>query len=429
MQSTSFLGSALRGRQPCRQGPARGQQVTTCVATPSKPPTSNPPKRSAVELIKEKSDFLRHPLMQGEGARGARRAWGHAGLRGEQWGRAGHAGAPQNPVPSKPESVRDRLGSAQLRPIGGPRSPCTDGRRQHRCRSPAGSRNRCAGRVEPAGLRSSPRTSRAASAHPGRPHPPVPRADLVSPEANVSEESVQLIKFHGSYQQDNREARTFGAGKAYQFMMRTRQPGGVVTNQLYLVMDELADLVGGGRVAGWVGVGGWEGCGWLARVMQAGAAWWRGAGWWRWGGACARVPVVQGLLQRKVGAGVQGGPRGVVQESTKVTGPQHRRQRGCAGSHTQTLFQKCAPPFGSGPTLPVRRPPPRPAQYGNGTLRLTTRQTYQLHGVLKQDLKTVFSTVLKNMGTTLGACGDVNRNVMAPPAPYNNRADYALAIK
>jgi hypothetical protein len=43
--------------------------------------------------------------------------------------------------------------------------------------------------------------------------------------------------------QDNREQRAFGAGKSYQFMMRTRQPGGVVTNQLYLVMDELADLV------------------------------------------------------------------------------------------------------------------------------------------------------------------------------------------
>lgn len=59
--------------------------------------------------------------------------------------------------------------------------------------------------------------------------------------------------------------------------------------------------------------------------------------------------------------------------------------------------------------------PPLLAQFGNNTLRLTTRQTYQLHAVLKQDLKTVFSTVIKNMGTTLGACGDVNRNVLAPP--------------
>lgn len=46
----------------------------------------------------------------------------------------------------------------------------------------------------------------------------------------------------------------------------------------------------------------------------------------------------------------------------------------------------------------VPRTAPTPPQYGNGTLRLTTRQAYQLHGVLKTDLKTVFSTVIKNMG-------------------------------
>ena len=68
-------------------------------------------------------------------------------------------------------------------------------------------------------------------------------------------------------------------------------------------------------------------------------------------------------------------------------------------------------------------------QYGNGTLRLTTRQTYQLHGVLKQDLKTVFSSVIKNMGSTLAACGDVNRNVLASPAPYKNRPDYEYATQ
>ena len=79
--------------------------------------------------------------------------------------------------------------------------------------------------------------------------------ELVTEATNISEDAVQLMKFHGSYQQDNREQRTFGAGKSYQFMRRTRQPAGAVTNQLYLVMDELADLVGGGwpgaAVAGW----------------------------------------------------------------------------------------------------------------------------------------------------------------------------------
>jgi sulfite reductase (ferredoxin) len=133
--------------------------------------------------------------------------------------------------------------------------------------------------------------------------------ELVNENTFINEDAVQLMKFHGSYQQDQREKRAFGQGKFYQFMMRTRQPGGFVTNQLYLVMDDLAE------------------------------------------------------------------------------------------------------------------------QYGNGTLRLTTRQAYQLHGVLKQDLKTVFSSVIKNMGSTLAACGDVNRNVMAPPAPYKNRPEYQYAEK
>jgi hypothetical protein len=45
--------------------------------------------------------------------------------------------------------------------------------------------------------------------------------------------------------QDQREKRAFGQGKFYQFMMRTRQPSGLVTNRLYLVMDDLADKVRG----------------------------------------------------------------------------------------------------------------------------------------------------------------------------------------
>lgn len=123
------LASSSSGRRAGRAPPAVAPQA---VATPSKPPTSAPPKRGKVELIKENSDYLRHPLMQ----------------------------------------------------------------------------------------------------------------ELVNEETFISEEAVQLMKFHGSYQQDDRENRSFGAGKAYQFMMRTRQPGGLVTNQLYLTMDELADKVG-----------------------------------------------------------------------------------------------------------------------------------------------------------------------------------------
>lgn len=49
--------------------------------------------------------------------------------------------------------------------------------------------------------------------------------------------------------------------------------------------------------------------------------------------------------------------------------------------------------------------------------------------MLKKDLKTVFSSVIKAMGSTLGACGDVNRNVCSPPAPYVGRPDYDAALR
>ncbi len=65
--ASSFLGgtSGLAARQPCQPcSTARGALAVTCVATPSRPPTANKAKRSKVEIIKEKSDFLRHPLMQ-----------------------------------------------------------------------------------------------------------------------------------------------------------------------------------------------------------------------------------------------------------------------------------------------------------------------------------------------------------------------------
>jgi len=53
----------------------------------------------------------------------------------------------------------------------------------------------------------------------------------------------------------------------------------------------------------------------------------------------------------------------------------------------------------------------------NGTIRLTTRQAIQLHGVIKRDLKPAIAGINASMLDTLAACGDVNRNVMAPPLP------------
>ncbi|XP_077211812.1 sulfite reductase [Tasmannia lanceolata] len=131
------------------------------------------------------------------------------------------------------------------------------------------------------------------------------KEELQTEAPNVNEAATQLIKFHGSYQQTNRDDRGPG-GKSYQFMLRTKNPCGKVSNKLYLAMDDLAD------------------------------------------------------------------------------------------------------------------------EFGIGTLRLTTRQTFQLHGIIKKNLKTVMSTIIRNMGSTLGACGDLNRNVLAPAAPIM-RKDYLFA--
>ncbi|MCC3445662.1 MAG: sulfite reductase, ferredoxin dependent [Microcoleus sp. PH2017_03_ELD_O_A] len=133
--------------------------------------------------------------------------------------------------------------------------------------------------------------------------------ELLQETTHFTEDGIQILKFHGSYQQDNRDNRVKGQEKDYQFMLRTRNPGGLVPPQLFLALDKLSE------------------------------------------------------------------------------------------------------------------------EYGNHTLRVTTRQGFQIHGVLKKNLKAVFSSIIKNMGSTLGACGDLNRNVMAPPAPYKNRPEYQYALQ
>ncbi|SDN18743.1 sulfite reductase (NADPH) hemoprotein beta-component [Paenibacillus sp. yr247] len=59
-------------------------------------------------------------------------------------------------------------------------------------------------------------------------------------------------------------------------------------------------------------------------------------------------------------------------------------------------------------------------KYANGTIRLTTRQSFQLHGVLKWNLKKTIREVNDSLLSTLAACGDVNRNVMCNPNPYQS---------
>jgi sulfite reductase (ferredoxin) len=131
--------------------------------------------------------------------------------------------------------------------------------------------------------------------------------ELLQDTTRFTEDAIQILKFHGSYQQDNRDNRAKGQEKDYQFMLRTRSPGGFIPPELYLTLDRLSQ------------------------------------------------------------------------------------------------------------------------EYGNHTLRATTRQGFQIHGILKKNLKTVFASIIRDMGSTLGACGDLNRNIMAPPAPYKNRPEYQYA--
>ncbi|NRR22899.1 assimilatory sulfite reductase (NADPH) hemoprotein subunit [Brevibacillus sp. MS2.2] len=121
---------------------------------------------------------------------------------------------------------------------------------------------------------------------------------------SIPEDDNRLMKFHGSYMQDDRDLRNERSKQklepAYQFMVRVRAAGGVVTPEQWLMMDDIAQ------------------------------------------------------------------------------------------------------------------------QFANGTIRLTTRQSFQLHGVIKWNMKQVIQEVNEALLSTLAACGDVNRNVMCNPNPYES---------
>jgi sulfite reductase (NADPH) hemoprotein beta-component len=117
---------------------------------------------------------------------------------------------------------------------------------------------------------------------------------------HFSEDDNQFLKFHGSYQQDDRDLRK--TGKKYIMMIRGRIPGGVMTANQWCVFDDLA------------------------------------------------------------------------------------------------------------------------TKYGNNTLRITTRQSIQFHGVVKSGLRPLIKIINESLLSTLAACGDVNRNVMAAPTPAYTKA-------
>lgn len=59
-------------------------------------------------------------------------------------------------------------------------------------------------------------------------------------------------------------------------------------------------------------------------------------------------------------------------------------------------------------------------EYANDTIKLTTRQAFQFHGILKRNLKSSMQSIHHAVMDSLAACGDVNRNVMCNPNPYQS---------
>ncbi len=76
--------------------------------------------------------------------------------------------------------------------------------------------------------------------------------ELADPSPKFSDDNVHLLKFHGIYQGDNRDQRSTlrkqGLDLAYEFMIRSKIPGGVLTAQQYLVHDRLAQTLGNGTL-------------------------------------------------------------------------------------------------------------------------------------------------------------------------------------
>ena len=64
------------------------------------------------------------------------------------------------------------------------------------------------------------------------------RQQLATEEIGISKDAYQILKYHGSYQQSNREIK--GKVKDYQFMLRLKQPAGELPPDLYRLLDDLS---------------------------------------------------------------------------------------------------------------------------------------------------------------------------------------------
>jgi sulfite reductase (ferredoxin) len=72
--------------------------------------------------------------------------------------------------------------------------------------------------------------------------------ELRDPVDHFDKDNIQLLKFHGTYQQDNRDSRASakeeGGGKAFSMMLRCRIPGGILSSDQFVAHLDLCDTIG-----------------------------------------------------------------------------------------------------------------------------------------------------------------------------------------
>lgn len=104
----------------------------------------------------------------------------------------------------------------------------------------------------------------------------------------------------------------------------------------------------------------------------------------------------------------------------------HRVKRGEAREPTWQMMIRLALPGGILTADQYLALDDLAGRLGNGTLRITTRQSIQFHGVPKGNLKALIAEINHILLSTIAACGDVSRNVMASPAPYDDPIHHAV---
>jgi sulfite reductase (ferredoxin) len=103
---------------------------------------------------------------------------------------------------------------------------------------------------------------------------------------------------------------------------------------------------------------------------------------------------------------------------------QNRMLKGAAKKESYQFMLRLKVPCGEFPGPLYLKLDELADKYGQGDLRATTRQAFQLHGVLKGNLKQVVADIAKMGSGTLGGCGDISRNVMTPPVTLKNVPAY-----